>query len=551
MMNRKRCRWLLWLLPLLLLAAACQGSDDKVDRPPLADDDDIVDDDGSLGPGPAIDDDTTPADDDTDEPPPTDIEWVDCATFFEPNLQAFIPWDTRCGQIQAPWKRNDLDSEKTIPIRFAVVPSTAEVPAGVLAVHLGGPDPNLRNLTLFRLAPRGILADELRGAFHLLFVEGRGSSYSSTPLVCPAEMIGEPYRNQVQFRRLVRQCLDALPAEYNPAYAMTIDSVDDLDDVRQALEIEKLYLFGNSYGARLMLEYLRRHGDNVEAYLFDSMLAPQMSGKHDIDRVLKTLADDCENDLSCPVAAIDIWTLTEQVLTTLDETPLLPLLLGIDGYKLTDVLFHLGDQPQLLAQWPRVLADWREGNTDTLVAWYVESRLTLPSRVDLPYDGETFQYNPYSDNIMCHEFPGWNEFADDYALDRLSPPYVPFDQITWMAAVSCEELALRAAEPPRVDRSAVKSDLPGLVIAPRLDEDTPFVDVLAAIADGLGGAYYVTVNSDHSILIDLGSTQLGLTTEDQQCLRQLVVDWLRAPFNPAERTCVAGLTAPLTFTETR
>jgi len=314
-MNRKRCRWLLWLLPLLLLAAACQGSGDKVDRPPLADDDDIVDNDGSLGPGPAVDADTTPADDDPDEPPPTDIEGVDCATFFEPNLQAFIPWDTRCGQIQAPWKRNDLDSEKTIPVRFAVVPSTAEVPAGVLAVHLGGPDPNLRNLTLFRLAPRGILADELRGAFHLLFVEGRGSSYSSTPLVCPAEMIGEPYRNQVQFRRLVRQCLDALPAEYNPAYAMTIDSVDDLDDVRQALEIEKLYLFGNSYGARLMLEYLRRHGDNVEAYLFDSMLAPQMSGKHDIDRVLKTLADDCENDLSCPVAAIDICS---------SEVPLMP-----------------------------------------------------------------------------------------------------------------------------------------------------------------------------------------------------------------------------------
>lgn len=547
MMKRSRPRFLLWLLLLALFAAACQGSEPETVRPPLADDDD---DGGVIDPTLTDDDDDTPpADDDTPEPPPADVEWVDCAEFFDPSIEVFIPWDTHCGQIQSPWNRADSESERTIPIRFAVVPSTAEDPAGVLAVHLGGPDPNLRNLTLFRLSPRGILANELRGAFHLLFVEARGSSYSTTPLVCPPEMIGEPYRNQVQFRRLVRQCLDALPPENNPTFMTTIDSVDDLDDVRRALNIERLHLFGNSYGSRLMLEYIRRHGEHVAAYLFDSMLATQMTARHDIDRILKTLVEDCEQDPLCPLPPIDIRTLTEQILQAADDAPLWPLLLNIDGHKLTDVLFHLGDQPQLLAQWPRVLAAWRDGNDEAIIGWYMESWLNLPARTDLPFDSETFQYDPYSDNIMCVEYPGWNEFADDYVLDRLSPPYVPFDQITWMSAVSCEELAARRIASPAVDRSPVQTDLPGLVIAPRMDEDTPFVEVLAAIADGLCGAYYVTVNSDHSILIDLGSTQLGLSTEDQQCLRQLAVDWLRSPFDPVERACVADLTAPLSFAE--
>jgi len=58
------------------------------------------------------------------------------------------------------------------------------------------------------------------------------------------------------------------------AFYTTRDSVDDVEAVRQALGVEKLTLFGISYGTKLALAYARAHPEHVERLALDSVLEP-------------------------------------------------------------------------------------------------------------------------------------------------------------------------------------------------------------------------------------------------------------------------------------
>lgn len=510
-----------------------------------ADDDDVSPDDDT-----ALDDDTTPDDDaspdddddDNDFPEPV-VTWADCAGYFTAAERIYLPARLVCGTVNAPWNYDAVDDE-SIDVRFAVLPASGDS-HGVLAVHLGGPDPNIRNLIILGISPDGLLNRELHENFDLLFVEVRGSLKSTTPLVCPPEIFGASYDGPEQFRALVRQCLEATAAAYDPARMTTIDSVRDLDRVRQALGVETMRLYGSSYGGKVMLEYLRRYEQRVVAYLLDSPLTPQMSGKHDFDRVLRTLAEDCALDADCPVAPEQIRPATEQLLAQLEDNP--PLL-GPTALGVTDDLFHLGYWPDLLVYWPGLLVDALGGNLFGLRTWHLGVQLLLPPRHDLPTETDTFAYDPYSDNTMCIDFPGWNvQDGDDFVLRRLSPPYVSLDQLSWMCQISCDELAAVYQTEPAVDRTPVESDVPGLIVAPRFDEDTPWTDITAAVDDGLTGAYLLPVLADHAVLLYLDNWWLGMGRGNRRCLRNLVRDWLIKPFDPALRPCNAALTAPLDF----
>ena len=58
------------------------------------------------------------------------------------------------------------------------------------------------------------------------------------------------------------------------AFYGTRESVEDVEALRQALGVEKLTLFGISYGTKLALAYARAHPDRVERMALDSVLDP-------------------------------------------------------------------------------------------------------------------------------------------------------------------------------------------------------------------------------------------------------------------------------------
>jgi len=531
----KRCL-MGWLL-LMMLAPGCAADDDSSAEPIATDDDD----DNDSSPEPPQDDDNDDDDNDDDLSPPS-IVWTACRDFFPEEQWPLLPAGLTCGEIEAPVDWLDAGDERTLAVRFALAPATGKKPLGLLAVNLGGPATNLRNALLLTLRPAGLLAFELNESFALLFVEPRGASASSTPLICPDNLLELPYSKPRGYRALVRACLARLPHDVSSALMSTVDAAHDLEWVRRALGAGRLRLFGSSYGSRLMLEYLRLYPERVAAYLLDSTLPPQVDGRHDIDRILQTLAADCDAAATCPTGDGEtLMTLTE---TLLDESAK-P---GPGGDELTLDLFHLGDRPTLVAMWPAVAAEAGSGNWAPLISWHDTAADLRGETVELPTNGETFAFDPYEQHVMCLDFPGWNTLTDQtFIMRRLTPPYVPFAQIQRMSEINCEELARLHTRPPTVDRTPVASGVPGLLIAPRLDQATPYLDALKAVNEGLTGAQVVTVNADHAVLVDLGEYSLGLPEDQQRCLRELVVDWLTAPFDPLTRPCVGELTAPLSL----
>ena len=58
------------------------------------------------------------------------------------------------------------------------------------------------------------------------------------------------------------------------AYYATRDSVDDIEAVRQALGVNRISLFGISYGTKVALNYAQRYPTHVESLVLDSVVAP-------------------------------------------------------------------------------------------------------------------------------------------------------------------------------------------------------------------------------------------------------------------------------------
>ena len=84
---------------------------------------------------------------------------------------------------------------------------------------------------------------------------------------------------------------------------MTSIAVEDIDEVRAALGYDKVNLWGGSYGTRMGLEYLRRHGDHVRTLVLDGVAPATMklplSFVPDGDAALQRLVEACESEARC------------------------------------------------------------------------------------------------------------------------------------------------------------------------------------------------------------------------------------------------------------
>lgn len=136
----------------------------------------------------------------------------------------------------------------------------------------------------------------------VVFLDQRGTG-ESHPLDCEG---GEGQTLQALFEdalpeRLVRECLEQLEAD--PRQYLTPNAIADLEEVRAGLGYDKLNLWGGSYGTRVALEYLRRHGSRVRTMTLDGAAPATMklplSFVSDGEAALKRLLDACDEQVRC------------------------------------------------------------------------------------------------------------------------------------------------------------------------------------------------------------------------------------------------------------
>ncbi|MEY3013679.1 MAG: alpha/beta fold family hydrolase [Pseudomonadota bacterium] len=239
-----------------------------------------------------------------------------------------------------PWARcwlPGLDEParcRTVRVPAGPAAPDREVELFVAMLDAGSPDPQRAPLFFLAGGP-GQAASRVAAAVlpslrkvrrqrALVFVDQRGTGHSA-PLDCRLTEPGRDALLDVFADTLapdaVRRCRSGVTWPLS-AYG-TAQASDDLDAVRRALGLSRVALYGISYGTRLGLVHLARHGGTVEAAIFDGVLPAEVPlfDSFDVDgqAALQTLARDCLAEAPCARAYGDVSVAVGRLLDGLSE----------------------------------------------------------------------------------------------------------------------------------------------------------------------------------------------------------------------------------------
>ena len=227
----------------------------------------------------------------------------------------------QCGELEV-FENRAAAAGRTIRLRVAVIPAggpdTLPDPVFVL---VGGPGQSaVDNAAVYArlLAP-------LRINRALVFVDQRGTG-ASNPLGCDLYS-GQPAGALGDFMPLdaVRSCRDSLATRADLRFYSTETAVDDLDDVRRALGYDQINLEAASYGTRVGLLYLKRHGAHVRSAVLRSVSPPwtrqPLHFALDSQAAFDSLVAACDAESACRKAFPRVRAELDSVLARLEREP--------------------------------------------------------------------------------------------------------------------------------------------------------------------------------------------------------------------------------------
>ena len=380
----------------------------------------------------------------------------------------------RCGSIERLKFAGDPD-RGSFEIGFAVRARTdRSSPSGgaIFAVE-GGPGYSSTGTANAFVKLFGALLDHRE----LVLVDMRGTGRSE-PLRCPDIQLGRA----PEWLGLA-ECARRLGADFE-AYN-TGAAADDIDGVRQALGLDRIALYGDSYGTFLAQSYAFRHPETLDAVVLDG--AYPVRGESPWYPSLITTGNEafvtaCEREPACPAGAA---ARLERMTTLMRKR-------GMDVGELIDALAGAAYSPpgsylaieragrQLLAGRP---AAWRRLTLNEIVA----------SRDRFSYD------RPVELAVGCNDYPMiWDRSAPEAerraqleeSIDTYDPeafaPFTPrevalssengyLECLTWPQPTGLREPPIREGMEP--------TDAPVLVVNGELDDlTTPFEGRLVARA---------------------------------------------------------------------
>lgn len=225
--------------------------------------------------------------------------------------------------------------------------------------------------------PRWPVFDQVRREADVLLLDQRGAGLSEPPPECPHETRfdeAQPLQRDAALAELQATAAKCVvfwrQAGIDLGAYTTAESADDLDDLRRALGVPKISLWGMSYGTHLALATVRLHGEGLQRVVLMGTEGPDDTLKLPLasDAVLQELAvlarKDGFEDLSGSVT---------RVLQALREQPRQGRSRMNDGKQVTMGLYDaqiaianmLGQR--ITQQWlPLVLREAERGNYDPL-----------------------------------------------------------------------------------------------------------------------------------------------------------------------------------------
>jgi len=321
-------------------------------------------------------------------------------------------------------------------------------------------------------------------------------------------------------------------ADHDIASYNTAANADDVDDLRAALGYAKLNLYGISYGSRLGLEVLRRHGDNVRAAVIEGLVPSSIAWPAAIPAsfysALTGLNASCADAGACGTAFGDLVTKFSAGVASLNDNPVAVTMGGspfdLDGYTYAYLLFRVLYSRSAHVWLPMLISDLAERRVDRVGSFIATTLNNLGSG-----DGvSTGLYNA----VVCGEI--FNP-PDQNAFGELNAD-VPSD-IVDIYGGSWFGLMERCTTFPRGNLQTelaqpVTSTVRTLVSSGRLDPITP---------PSFGTIAAVTLSN--SVVVIHEDSGHGATLQSP-CGTQNLIDFIADPITAHDTSCAASIASP-------
>src|SRR5436190_2127258 len=280
-----------------------------------------------------------------------------------------------CGTVTVPLDRTGATGG-TIALHVEVLPA-AGTARGVMFLIAGGPGQG--SAGSFDLAPgfgRQLMQYMFPG-YTLVAFDNRGTGKSAL-INCPPLQTTVTGSVDVE-ARLAADCANTIGP--TRVFYSTRDHADDMDAVRAALGVDKIGLYGVSYGTKLALAYAMGYPTHVERVALDSVVPaedPDPFDKNVLQEMPGTLARFCANGVckgATPNYAAEVVLLANRI----EAKPLRGKIIGgngkaktvvMNGEELLAMMIDADLTPGLAAEAPAAVHAALHGNPRPLLRIY-------------------------------------------------------------------------------------------------------------------------------------------------------------------------------------
>jgi pimeloyl-ACP methyl ester carboxylesterase len=464
---------------------------------------------------------------------------------------------TYCGSLRVPLDYTDAKAP-TIKVGFGWVPSTGR-PSGTLVAMEGGPGyPSTGTSGDFAKMYGGLLRHR-----DLLLVDARGTG-RSTPLRCPRlQSLPSP---SPHFQAALTACGRRLNHTWRSSNGRWVHASDlfttantarDVARVLDALDLDKVDLYGDSYGTFFAQTFLARYPDRLRSVVLDSAyeardldplyLSTPAAARRGFDAV-------CRRALGC--ARGSSWHRVGALARLLRAHPITGLAVGVDDHRhrytvdLTALLNIVNDAGYDTDPYRQLDAAMRaylyHRDRTPLLRLYAQ---------DVGYDysdyvrtAPTYYDDPIYYGIACTDYPQLFDMHRSPAVRRRqlatslvkAPPraFAPFSAQEWSRVLGYTE-AYRAcvtwprpthrADPPIPKGPMDPDHVPVLVLNGSIDSLTPAAGgAHVARQIGTSARAYVAQNNVHLVAL----------THEGECGARVMRRFIRAPRARLKHGCL-------------
>lgn len=225
-----------------------------------------------------------------------------------------------CGKLTV-FENRETRSGRTIDLNIVVLPAFDQKNKAEPLFNLaGGPGASSVEQADFYAGP----GKDYRRRHNVVLVDQRGTGESNR-LAIPQEKTAQRYLREMYPVDYVKEMRQALEQRADLTKYTTSIAMDDLDDVRAWLGYDKINLFGESYGTRAALVYMRQHPEHVRSAILLGVAPTDLKMPlHHAEggaRAIELLFRECERDAVCHAAFPKIRDDWKNALAQLEKQP--------------------------------------------------------------------------------------------------------------------------------------------------------------------------------------------------------------------------------------